>query len=114
MNSVRLRFGGADDKAILVRSTIDRSWHLAPKTDEQLQFGRDDLVSVKNVSEHRVLIRLQATSNRHPIIARSSRRAAFTVSQTTDDALWFQPGEVLNLRATNARNPNSAGQSVSV
>lgn len=114
MNALRLRFGGADDKAIAVRSTIDRSWHLAPKTDEQIQFARDDLVNIKNVSEHRVLLRISLIrSEDGGIVIRSSRRGAFYVSEQ-GEKLWFQPGEVLNVRSARAQDPRGAGAAVAV
>lgn len=110
MNAFRLKFGGADDQAIRVCSTLDQTWKLAPKTDEQIQFGRDDLVNLKNVSEHRVLLRIQRTLHEDgDIIVRSSRRAAFSLCDV-GDKLWFQPGEVLNIRSINARDPMTEGR----
>lgn len=109
MNAIRFRVMGGEDTAIVVRSTVDRTWQLAPKTDEQIQFGRDDMVSIKNRSEHRVLVKLKRTKcTEGDIVIRSSRRAAFLLDED-DTQLWFQAGEVLNIRSTEARNPTGAG-----
>lgn len=110
MNAFRIRVLSGCDRAIQVRSTVDKTWKLYPKTDEQCQFGDNDLINIKNFDETKVLLKLKTTKPKDGwLIVRSSRRGAFKLTDE-EKRLWFDPGEVLTIRHPQAQDPlNGSG-----
>lgn len=116
-NAIRLKTEGADANGITVRSSIDQSYKLCSREDEQIQFGRDDLVIIKNCSDRPARLRLKHTCG-NELIVRSSRRGGFKLYpeknsvHKSDVVFEIAGGEVYTVRDIEARNPTGNGSQV--
>lgn len=105
MNALRIRFKTSQDKCLLIQSTLDKSYWLNSKTDEEVQFDRNALTILKNISCEPVVTRIEATKvdrNGAGIVFRSTRRASFILGTKDAIKIKLQPGEVLQIRGEDA------------
>lgn len=112
MNSLRLMFRSGEPDVISVRSTLSANggYRLASKTDERIQWGRDDLVIVKNNAEHAVDITLKGERMQDGgTIVRSSRKGARMLGPRDTAEMRVEGGEVLMIRSERAQNPKGPG-----
>lgn len=109
-----------DERALLLQSTIDASHFLPSKVDEEVQFGRDDLIILKNKGEapQKVSIdvrKLDAVDGEEgALIIRSTRQATFVIPADRTGELKLGGGEVLQIRHSHARNPKHNGASLNI
>lgn len=113
MNAIRIRSQNADEKAVVVKSTIDETFKLASRFDESIQFLRDDLVVIKNRSDKRFKIHISVIRSQDGgVVVNSTRRQTHVLSDDVCSGLQFvfEPGEVLQIRSVNAQTPVSTRQ----
>lgn len=118
MNAVRLTCKNGERKFLLVQSTLDKTYKLDERTDEEIQFDRDALVILKSVSEYHHRIKLKVTRCEHDqfakeegrIVVHSTRRATMYMRNQDEASINMLPGEVLQVRSSIARTPQSNRQ----
>lgn len=115
INRFRITVKDGQTDAIRFLSSMDRSWGLTKRTDEECVIGRDDVVVMKNLSD--MPARLIFTGHAHHTdcgrtIFRPSRQQHFTLHEGAQRELILGPGESCPIRCERAKLPQGNGQEV--
>lgn len=111
MNAFRVRFSGASARQLLIQSTLDKSYWLNPKEDEEVQFDKNALMIFKNTGGEPVTVKIRCEKVDRPgagIVFRSTRRAAFLLGVGDSQKICMGGGETFTIRGEDAINPRDA------
>lgn len=120
MNAFRVKFSSHSDKQVLIQSTLDRSYFLNSRTDEQVQFDKNALVIMKNQSEEDIILKIRIEKVDRAgagIIFRSTRRPTMVLGAGDSNKIRMKAGEVFQIRGEDAvdmRMANPTAHALSV
>jgi len=113
VNSLRITCHVGDAKALRLQSTLGKTEFLDSLTDERVQWGRDDLVILKNLRADPAKITLKGLiMTDGDTVVRSSRKGVHLLAQDVELALIVNGGEVLTFRSTLAQDKVQGGRTV--
>lgn len=116
MNGVRFTCTEGDKGSISIRSTLDKSYRLDHRTDEEISFSDEDIVVIKNHREDPCQVKFQGSRLKEGkrAILRSSRRGTQTVRQGEELSYIMAGGEVITMMSDEWRAKLGPGQSMVV
>lgn len=113
MNSLRITCHVGDAKALRIQSTLGKTEFLDSLTDERVQWGRNDLLILKNLRDDPAKIKLKGlVMTDGDTVVRSSRKGVHLLAENVEIELIIDGGEVLTFRSTLAQDPKGGGQRV--